>query len=975
MKSNWHWRRLQITVTAVLVYLSVFSQVSSTKENSGWTIRHPFSHKVFIENKGQFTLPDGKADIPVKFGFQEGDLSVYFSTAGIYFHYRHFDIEKKEQHPERENRTEEEREVKWKTGLVELNFLNHNPHCSIIMEDSVPFYFTYALNGDYRRPVKASASKRIIYQNIYPYTDLQIYFHDSTGLKYVFVLYPGADASAIKMQYANADVSKLVNGDLQIVSSSFSLSDHAPRTFQKGEEIPSAFTVEGNIVAFALEEKTISDTTIIDPWITSPALGGATAAYDIECDLDGYVHVFGGDYPFREIKYDLLGNIMWVHVTTFSSSYPYYGDFTIDPVSGSSYIVEGFNSGKLAKLDRNGIPVTMYQGNNQFRELWRVVYNNCTKKLIVGGSSWSMTFSYQVASVDTNLTALDPVNILSAPVNEGTHDVALLSIDNDGDCFMLVAESAAFPNSFNNVLMRAKASTLFPPNYIIKSNHKFPESGYLSFSGGGVIAGMNGMAVNNRHLFTYDGKLIQRWKKKTGALLGSSVIGNVPYTWGGIAASDCGSLYVGVDKSVRMYDSAFNPLSVIPEPDVVYDVKLGASNMLYVCGKDFVAAHKLLVPPCAVFNWDYHTKPCPAVGSATVAATGGTPPYTYYWDPGGNTTNYLYNVEAGFYMVTLTDASCIPNRETYPLQIQVYQHFIYFESKDTVCSGSPVTITAKKGVSYSWFNGSASPSITVKPDTTTEYWVKAVNEEGCKDSLTKKIYVLPWPIAHVDSPDTICRGDTTTLTAGGGYFYTWSNGAKGYFNTVSPQTTTVYSVEVSNGYCSDTGYAKVLVSPTALTADVISSGGIATQLIAKGGKDYFWFPYAGLSCTSCDDPYVALDSGTVYCVAAIDTNGCRDTACVEVALTTVYIPNAFTPNENGLNEVFKPVVKQVSNYQFFIYNRWGELVFETSDTQEGWNGTSGGKKCQQDVYIYRLIFKDDEKEEDHEVYGKFFLIR
>lgn len=89
----------------------------------------------------------------------------------------------------------------------------------------------------------------------------------------------------------------------------------------------------------------------------------------------------------------------------------------------------------------------------------------------------------------------------------------------------------------------------------------------------------------------------------------------------------------------------------------------------------------------------------------------------------------------------------------------------------------------------------------------------------------------------------------------------------------------------------------------------------------------------------------------------------------------MYVPNAFSPNNNELNEVFKPVARQVHDYHVYIYNRWGELVFETVNPEEGWNGTSGGQKCLQDVYVYRLLYTDNDDEEEHEVYGKVLLIR
>ena len=109
-----------------------------------------------------------------------------------------------------------------------------------------------------------------------------------------------------------------------------------------------------------------------------------------------------------------------------------------------------------------------------------------------------------------------------------------------------------------------------------------------------------------------------------------------------------------------------------------------------------------------------------------------------------------------------------------------------------------------------------------------------------------------------------------------------------------------------------------------------------------------------------------------------NTAGCFDTAYSEVIIRPEYLfwlPNAFTPNNNGINDVFKPKLIGVHNYDFMIFDRWGELIFETNNSDEGWNGRYQNKLCSNDVYVYKITFKDDVKNDFHQYIGSVTLVR
>jgi gliding motility-associated-like protein len=117
-----------------------------------------------------------------------------------------------------------------------------------------------------------------------------------------------------------------------------------------------------------------------------------------------------------------------------------------------------------------------------------------------------------------------------------------------------------------------------------------------------------------------------------------------------------------------------------------------------------------------------------------------------------------------------------------------------------------------------------------------------------------------------------------------------------------------------------------------------------------------------------------------YQVYEMVTNryGCIDTMHLQIDVYPVYaywVPNAFTPNGDGLNDIFKPVIQGVEKYRFYIFNRWGELIYESDDTEAGWNGTYKGNKCQIDVYVWKVDFMNKVSRRNEHYIGRVSLVR
>jgi len=169
---------------------------------------------------------------------------------------------------------------------------------------------------------------------------------------------------------------------------------------------------------------------------------------------------------------------------------------------------------------------------------------------------------------------------------------------------------------------------------------------------------------------------------------------------------------------------------------------------------------------------------------------------------------------------------------------------------------------------------------------------------------------------------------------------------------------------VQNSSCADTAIISISIQnvPVIIASeDTTIFINESVTLLATGGETYSWSPSSGLSCTDCADPVFTAGDSTTFVVTGFDEFGCEDTdsVTVTVILKPFDIPNAFTPNGDGSNDVFNAVFFEgvFVSYHLSIYNRWGELVFESMDSNQGWNGDFQNEKAASDTYIYVLDFE------------------
>ncbi len=258
------------------------------------------------------------------------------------------------------------------------------------------------------------------------------------------------------------------------------------------------------------------------------------------------------------------------------------------------------------------------------------------------------------------------------------------------------------------------------------------------------------------------------------------------------------------------------------------------------------------------------------------------------------------------------------------------------------------------------------------PLVATTYTVH-VADGACVHDDTFKLNVVKLANPNAGQDITICKGANATLQGTGGVFYTWSpNTNMSFSNTanpvVYPDLTTTYTLTVIDTFsCLKPISDQVIVHVENFNwayagADTSGVKGIPIELHAEGGITYSWQPIYGLDNPNSQNPSATLDKDMTYVVTVTSVNGCIDHDTLHVIIfpeITAYVPNAFTPNGDGVDDVFIPIYAGVTGLmEFSVYDRWGNKVFTTTDRNEGWDGTYKGQQSEIGAYVWMMRVRD-----------------
>lgn len=332
----------------------------------------------------------------------------------------------------------------------------------------------------------------------------------------------------------------------------------------------------------------------------------------------------------------------------------------------------------------------------------------------------------------------------------------------------------------------------------------------------------------------------------------------------------------------------------------------------------------------------------------------GSPGSTYAWSNGA-TTQTISVTTGNTFSVTLSNGGCSATDAIVVTAVAAPSDQL---NNVTVCVDQPPTLNAgNAGSTYLWSTGATTQTIVASASAT--YSVTITNPTGCMGTFDAVVQLVQPPIVSLGADTVLCEGQHLEVDAGHpGASYIWSTG-------VTTQTTFIdqtgtFSVTVNNGYCQRSDAITVQFNPSP----------------ARMAANQFY------TCLDEEPHYVILDAGNPgsrydwssgetsqvilagaygwYIVQVTNEFDCagRDSAnVIEFCPSAIWVPNTFTPNGDGTNDIFIPVGKNIAKMHLYVFDRWGEMLFESDDPTMGWDGTYGGDVVKNDMYVWRLTYQ------------------
>ncbi len=378
---------------------------------------------------------------------------------------------------------------------------------------------------------------------------------------------------------------------------------------------------------------------------------------------------------------------------------------------------------------------------------------------------------------------------------------------------------------------------------------------------------------------------------------------------------------------------------------------------------------------------------------------------TWSWDFGddstasGNIATHRYS-NSGFYDATLTltsDKGCI---DSIIKTVEIYYIPVPYFSNNTACLNETTnftdlsTVTNSNITSWSWNFGDGNSSTAQSPSHLYfgpgdyDVTLSVVSNHSCSDDTTISIHINYLPVADFYVIDTICGNiaavfSDSSVNPADGFINSWYWDFGDGENSDSTDPSHLYnddglfSVTMAVGTntgCSDTSqrYIYVLPSPVAgfnaspQPTDILKPD-ISFTNTSSGATSWSWdFGDSDSSVVlNPNHTYITDGSYNVILIVSNSATGCSDTIIKTIIIKpyfTFYIPNAFTPNYDHLNDIFNGYGMSISEYHLYIFNRWGQVIFESNDQYEGWNGKAKNgnarEECQPGQYIYEFLLKD-----------------
>lgn len=367
-----------------------------------------------------------------------------------------------------------------------------------------------------------------------------------------------------------------------------------------------------------------------------------------------------------------------------------------------------------------------------------------------------------------------------------------------------------------------------------------------------------------------------------------------------------------------------------------------------------------------------------SVGGATVTANGGTPGYTYSWGPTPGSSNSISGLAAGSYSVIITDSQGCTQTVSTTISTSGTGPTLSIASQTNIscvsgsAGGASINASGNGPFNYTWTpNGGNSANATGL--NAGLYNVSVSDAAGCVSTISLSItQPVPMTVAITNTAAS-CGGydgaAEATVTGGSGTIsYLWNINTNNTSSSISGLSTGTYSVLVTDAAgCTAIGITNISSVGT-LTVDlggdktILEGQNVQIHTNIPSGSSVEWTPSTALSCTNCPNPVASPTVTTQYC--AFTTVGtCTNISCLTVEVkidcasnSDYSTPNAFTPNDDGVNDQFclKGWKKCINTFYIAIYNRWGEKVYDSDDADFCWDGKFRGILLNNGVFVFYI---------------------
>lgn len=419
---------------------------------------------------------------------------------------------------------------------------------------------------------------------------------------------------------------------------------------------------------------------------------------------------------------------------------------------------------------------------------------------------------------------------------------------------------------------------------------------------------------------------------------------------------------------------------------------VGDSILLYIENVDELT---LNVPDTIV--------PCPNTPATLISqVAGGTPGYTYLWSTGETTAQINVSpITTTTYYLTIMDTCGQTALDSAVVTVPAFGPIGITVSNDTTvnCINQLISLNAQTsggGANHvvTWNTGDTGNNIDVNVVATTTYTATVTDACGNTASADVTVTVIPVPITSVITADTsVCPGDSVTLvvTPSGGtgndYTFEWNTGQTDSMITVSPSSTFEYIVGIGDECGTISIWDSTTVNIIEISANFAATGlmeeesEVTFNNLSTGADSYLW-DFGNGETSTLVNPSTFYGEPANYSITLIATNaaGCIDSITQIVDIKPeflIYVPNAFTPDGDEFNQTWDVYITGHDAFDFdlFLYNRWGEIIWESHDASIGWDGTYQGQLVQSEMYTWQITVKLPYVDERREFVGHLNVLR